>query len=88
MHTNTTVALKHNFMSSLLLCADFFKYANSSTSLKKFNLHNKDPKDLLSSSLYTMLKQSKSSKTTYPQKLFPSECIRKYVYKTIYQQTT
>ena len=28
MHTNTTVALKPTFMSSLLLCADFKKICN------------------------------------------------------------
>ena len=38
MHTNTTLALKPNFVSSLLY---FFKYAYS---IKINNLHNKDSK--------------------------------------------
>ena len=43
MHSNVTVALKLNFMSFLLLCAVFSKYAFSSISLKIKNLHKKDP---------------------------------------------
>ena len=41
MHTITTVALKPNFMSSLLY---FFKSVYSTVTLKIQNLHNKDPK--------------------------------------------
>ena len=51
MHTNTTtVALKPNFMSSLLLYAVFPKICiMSSITLKIKNLHNIDPKSSLSS---------------------------------------
>ena len=42
MHTNTTVAIKPNFMSSL--CYVFFKYAYSSITLKILNPHDKNPK--------------------------------------------
>ena len=44
MHTNTTVALKPNFMSSLLLCAVFLYKCISTITLSIQNLHNKDPK--------------------------------------------
>ena len=45
MHTNTTEALKSNFMSSFLLCAVFFLKIHSSFTLEIYNLHNinKDP---------------------------------------------
>ena len=39
MHNNTIVALKPNFMSSLLLCAVFPLYAFSVINLKILNLH-------------------------------------------------
>ena len=44
MLMNTTVAIKPNFMSSMLLCAVLFNYAFSSITSKIQNLHNKDPK--------------------------------------------
>ena len=43
MHTNTTVAINPNYMSSLLYSAVFFKISIFIT-LKIQNLHNKDPK--------------------------------------------
>ena len=44
MYTNTIVALKLKFMSSLLLCLHFFKYAFFNLhSLLKFKIHYKDP---------------------------------------------
>ena len=45
MHTNVTLALKPNLMSSMLLCAvSLFKYAFSSISPKIKNLHKIDPR--------------------------------------------
>ena len=44
MHTNSTVALKSNYSSSLLKIAVFFKYAFSSITVRISNLHNKDSK--------------------------------------------
>ena len=79
MHTNTTVALKPNFMSSPCYVLYFSKYAYSSITLKIKNLHDKDPKKfalkfffskMLSSSLFTMLKMSK---TTSSKNLLPSD---------------
>ena len=62
MHTYIGVALKPNFMSSLL---HFLKYAFSTSTLKILNLYNESPKiylcfryvsaKMLSSSRYTML---------------------------------
>ena len=61
----------------------FFKYAFSYIPLKNFNLHNRMPKIFslkcclqLYISLYTMIKLSK---TSFPQKLFPSDCITLYI---------
>ena len=74
MHTNIRVALKCIFMSSL--------YAFSSTTFKILNLQKKKPKIFafylfvlkccLHRSMYAILMLSK---TTYPQKLIPSDCI-------------
>ena len=90
MYTNITIALKPNFMSSLLFMLYLFKYGFSSISRKTQNLHKKDTErfafhiflsKMLSSLLYFMLKLSK---TTSPQKLFPSDCITLYLTTRIY----
>ena len=44
MHTKIGVALKPNFMNSLLYSALIFKYAFSVVTLRILNLHNKSPK--------------------------------------------
>ena len=81
MHNNNPVTLK-----PCCYVLYFFKYAYSSIPLKNQNLHNKDPERLafnifclsgfwLSSSLYTLLKRSK---TTSPQNcsvLIASQCM-------------
>ena len=103
MHTNTTVALKSNFMCSLFHGLYFFINTFSSISLEilqnfiitwaplqicrkyfvltsetmpkftnRFAFHIFGLKCFI---LYTMLKLSK---TTYPQNMFPSDCITLY----------
>ena len=44
MRTNTRVAIKPNFMSSLLLCAVFLFICIFIITLKIYHLHNKDSK--------------------------------------------
>ena len=75
------VALKINFMSSLLYSACIFLNLHFFKDFKNYkSLNNKSPKNIwsimLSSSLYAMLTMSK---TTSLQKLFTYESIKLYI---------
>ena len=79
MHTYIEIALKTNFMSSLLYRVSCI----SSSTIRILNLYIESPKIFayyiwskkLSSSLYAMLKPSKMKS---PQKLFDYDCMTLY----------
>ena len=80
MHTNTKVALKPNFMSSLLLSLNMLILR----ALSKFQIFiRKIPKDLpyiflVLNAVFTVYHVKAVYKTTSPQKLFPSDCTTLY----------